>query len=158
MNRLLATLGTMAAVAGFAYQADGATLGALNGRAWKHSDTECFETGSYSSAVTNECSTEKSYLVPVQIPSNATTDYRFYATSTAPPNTTLGAPPRCRVVVVNRFSTEHELSSSVDVWNNTTIASSMEVYTTDTAQFDCRLPGDDLDIRYGLSSVRFAEL
>ncbi|HEY6724858.1 MAG TPA: hypothetical protein VI197_12560, partial [Polyangiaceae bacterium] len=73
----------MAAVVGLAYQADGATLGAIGGRAWNDSDTDCFDTSSYSSAVTNVCSGDKSYLVPVQIPSNSATDYEFLATSTA---------------------------------------------------------------------------
>ena len=148
----------MAVVVGFAYQADGATLGAIGGRAWKDSDTDCFETSSYSSGVRNECSSGKAYLVPVQIPSNTTTNYRFYATSDAGPNTTIGTPPRCRVLVINRYSTDYELSDEIDVWNNTTIDSSMSVYTTDTVQYDCVLPGTDNTFPHGLASVRFAAL
>lgn len=148
----------MAAVAGIAYQADGATLGAIGGRAFENNDTECFDTHSRSSAVRNDCDREKSYFVPVQIPSNATTNYRFYATSDAGPNTTIGTPPRCRVLVINRYSTDYEMSSDIDVWNNTTIDSSMSVGSTDTVQYDCVLPGTDDDFRHGLASVRFTAL
>lgn len=148
----------MAAVAGFAYQADGATLGAIGGRAFESADAKCFDTANRSSAVRNECDPEKSYLIPVQIPSNTTTNYRFYATSDAGPNTDLGTPPRCRVLVINRYSTDYEYSGDINVWNNTTIDSSMEVYTTDTVQYDCVLPGEDQGIRHGLASVRFVAL
>jgi len=148
----------MAAVAGFAYQADGATLGAIGGRAWKDSDTDCFETSSYSSSVRNECSSNEAYLVPVQIPSNSTTNYRFYATSDAGPNTTIGTPPRCRVLVVNRYSTDYEYSDDINVWNNTTIASSMSVASTDTVHYDCVMPGTGESFPHGLASVRFTAL
>lgn len=152
IGALLSGAGTLIIVG----NAHGLTVGGFGGTPWKPSDASCFSVSSFSGAVSNTCSSDKSWLVPLQTPDNATATFTFRASANEPFGTLdIVAAPICRYVVADRYGTSVHLGASTVINNNTSLGSE-SVSSTETAHIDCRLAGtNEIGGSRGLGSVRF---
>jgi hypothetical protein len=146
ISKLVAVLGCAAAL-GTTATAKSDTYPAMGGRAWQPSDATCFSVASFSNAVTNGCSSGRSWLVPMSLRIAGQINF----SASAKP-VTLGTGPACRFVVRSANDSNVALGSNISVTSTNRFLGGATVDIDSTAHIDCFLSNG---LQFPLSSVRW---